>query len=302
MQFGNAFSVTAGGAGGAGSYTGSIKSWNREKGWGFIECLQTQKMFGKDIFIMKSALSNGTGQVNKGEQVTFQVTQGQKGPEAANVQQVGFGGGAPAAGFLQQMQQMGAPPQLLQQMQQMTGMQGGAQAQMGKPGQTHFGSIKSFNEEKGWGHIDCDATRKIHGKDMFVMRSALNGQTVQIGDVVTFAVGMGTKGPQAQDVTVVPAGSLSWDGQPGKVFQGVVKNWNPEKGWGFVTSPDVKQTFGKDIFLNKAAIGDYVPTKDEQVRFSVTIDEQGRGQAVNVSMGTFQAQRPAANKFRATPY
>jgi len=261
---------------------------------------QTQKMFGKDIFIMKSALSNGTGQVNKGEQVTFQVTQGQKGPEAANVQQVGFGGGAAAAGFLQQMQQMGAPPQLMQQMQQMTGMQGGAQ--MGKAGQTHFGSIKSFNEEKGWGHIDCDATRKLYGKDMFFMRSALNGQTVQIGDVVTFAVGMGTKGQQAQDMTVVPAGSLSWEGQPGKVFQGKIKNWNPTKGWGFVTGPDVTKTFGRDIFLNKAAIGDYTPNKEEQVRFSVTISEDGRAEAVNVTMGAISAQRPAANKFRTAPY
>merc|ERR1711964_805246 len=137
---------------------------------------------------------------------------------------------------------------------------------------------------------------------MFLLRSALNGVPVQIGDAVSFGVGMGTKGPQAQDVTVIPAGSLSWDGQPGNTFQGTIKSWNAEKGWGFIQGQDIQQTFGKDIFLHKAEIGDYVPSKDEGVRFNVKINEQGRAETTNVSMGTFQAQRPAANKFRASPY
>ena len=61
--------------------TGTVKWFNEEKGFGFIE-----REGGKDVFVHFSAI-NGTGRRNlyEGQQVTFEVIQGQKGPQAENV-------------------------------------------------------------------------------------------------------------------------------------------------------------------------------------------------------------------------
>ncbi|HSG87975.1 MAG TPA: cold-shock protein [Pseudomonadales bacterium] len=61
--------------------TGVVKWFNDEKGFGFI-----QREGEKDVFVHFSAI-NGTGRrtLLEGQKVTFEVTQGQKGPQAANV-------------------------------------------------------------------------------------------------------------------------------------------------------------------------------------------------------------------------
>ena len=61
--------------------TGTVKWFNDEKGFGFIE-----QEGGKDVFVHFSAI-NGSGRktLTDGQQVTMTVTQGQKGPQAENV-------------------------------------------------------------------------------------------------------------------------------------------------------------------------------------------------------------------------
>ena len=60
---------------------GTVKWFNDEKGYGFIE-----QEGGKDVFVHFSAI-NGTGRrsLQEGQKVTMDVTQGQKGPQAENV-------------------------------------------------------------------------------------------------------------------------------------------------------------------------------------------------------------------------
>ncbi len=60
---------------------GTVKWFNEEKGFGFIE-----RDGGKDVFVHYSAI-NGTGRktLNEGQKVTMAVVQGQKGPQADNV-------------------------------------------------------------------------------------------------------------------------------------------------------------------------------------------------------------------------
>ena len=59
---------------------GTVKWFNDEKGFGFIE-----QEGGKDVFVHFSAI-NGSGRrtLAEGQKVTMDVTQGQKGPQAEN--------------------------------------------------------------------------------------------------------------------------------------------------------------------------------------------------------------------------
>lgn len=60
---------------------GTVKWFNEDKGFGFIE-----HEGGKDVFVHYSAI-NGSGRktLYEGQQVTMDITEGQKGPQAANV-------------------------------------------------------------------------------------------------------------------------------------------------------------------------------------------------------------------------
>ena len=62
--------------------TGKVKWFNDAKGYGFIETSE-----GKDIFVHFSAIEkDGFKTLAEGQQVTFDVVDGAKGPQAANVQ------------------------------------------------------------------------------------------------------------------------------------------------------------------------------------------------------------------------
>jgi CspA family cold shock protein len=64
--------------------TGTVKWFNSQKGFGFI-----QQEDGPDVFVHFSAIQ-GTGYKNleENQKVEFDVTQGPKGPQASNVRPV----------------------------------------------------------------------------------------------------------------------------------------------------------------------------------------------------------------------
>ncbi len=60
---------------------GTVKWFNAEKGFGFITSEE-----GSDVFVHFSQINKqGFKTLEEGEEVTFEITEGQKGPQASNV-------------------------------------------------------------------------------------------------------------------------------------------------------------------------------------------------------------------------
>ncbi|WP_243292455.1 cold-shock protein CspD [Bacillus sp. FJAT-47783] len=64
--------------------TGKVKWFNSEKGFGFIEVEG-----GDDVFVHYSAIqTEGFKTLEEGQSVSFEIVEGNRGPQAANVQKI----------------------------------------------------------------------------------------------------------------------------------------------------------------------------------------------------------------------
>ena len=64
--------------------TGTVKWFNAEKGFGFIEVEG-----GNDVFVHFSAIAgDGFKTLEEGQKVSFDITQGERGDQAANVEKL----------------------------------------------------------------------------------------------------------------------------------------------------------------------------------------------------------------------
>lgn len=277
------------------SFLGTIKSFNPTRGWGFVECAETHQIYGKDILVLKDELAGVS--VGPGQRVSFSVVQGRNGPLATDIQILVPAGAAhlrsrlammpPVAG-LQAMPMYN--PFAMPRVGGCGALSNGASRRLSSQGkmpdpQEHIcGIIKSFDEQNGWGFVTGEAILQLYGKDVYISKVALQGQTVSPGDQVMFSVEMGLKGPMATGVTLLPSGSFVAEGVPGTVYTGTIKSFNAEKGWGFVTSEETTQIFGKDLFLHKRELGDTgTPSAGDQVMFTVQLSAGGRPEAAGLS-------------------
>eukprot|EP00421_Protoceratium_reticulatum_P013212 CAMPEP_0168378140 /NCGR_PEP_ID=MMETSP0228-20121227/11185_1 /TAXON_ID=133427 /ORGANISM="Protoceratium reticulatum, Strain CCCM 535 (=CCMP 1889)" /LENGTH=250 /DNA_ID=CAMNT_0008391153 /DNA_START=62 /DNA_END=814 /DNA_ORIENTATION=- len=145
------------------------------------------------------------------------------------------------------------------------------------------GTVKSFNDFKGWGFINFDGT------DVFVHVKDCTEGRPQVGDEVTFdmeedKVRMGQH--KAMNVVgctgVTPvkgSGKGCGKGADGSCH-GIVKSFNDAKGWGFIDMD------GIDVFLHVKDCRDGRPTVGDYVGFDVEEDAvRGPGQqkAMNVT-------------------
>jgi len=64
------------------SIKGKIKWFNSTKGYGFIAREDSEK----DVFVHSSAAREANLDLNEGDELTFEVENGEKGPSAVNLQ------------------------------------------------------------------------------------------------------------------------------------------------------------------------------------------------------------------------
>ncbi|CAG9622028.1 cold-shock protein CspD [Sutcliffiella rhizosphaerae] len=63
---------------------GKVKWFNNEKGFGFIEVEG-----GEDVFVHFSAITGeGFKSLEEGQEVSFEIVEGNRGPQAANVAKI----------------------------------------------------------------------------------------------------------------------------------------------------------------------------------------------------------------------
>ena len=62
--------------------TGTVKWFNEQKGYGFVETED-----GKDVFVHFSGIkTEGFKTLHEGQAITFDIEEGEKGPKAVNVE------------------------------------------------------------------------------------------------------------------------------------------------------------------------------------------------------------------------
>merc|ERR1719195_1929913 len=142
-------------------FSGIIKGFDANKGYGFIACEELKEAYGCDVWLHHGQC-RGFG---NGSQVDFAVLLGKDGkPQGFDVKNGQNGGGVPAdagwflaaKGKTKGAAQMPGPP-----------APGSKRPphMSGAEGQRYVGGIKSFTPEKGFGFINCPELFECYGRD-----------------------------------------------------------------------------------------------------------------------------------------
>lgn len=132
------------------------------------------------------------------------------------------------------------------------------------------GNVKFFNHLRGFGFVTSE------GYDYFVHISDVNGDMLLGGEAVSFKSVEGHKGLQAIEVERL-------DPPPMEEEEGVIKFFNPDKGYGFIGRE------GKaDVFAHFTDFDNIAGTEDIQqgqnVSFVVRQGRDGRDRAYQITI------------------
>ena len=164
----------AGRSGGGDGADGTVTWFDGDKGFGFV----TPETGGEDVFVHVRALAGGLSSLAEGDRVTYEVVDGDKGPQARNLRL--------AAGTV-----VRDAPRTSARARSTTPRTVAAPARAGE------GVVARYDAERGFGFITPDAG----GADLFVHVSVLGGAEALLeGDRVRYTVRQSDRGPQADRV------------------------------------------------------------------------------------------------------
>jgi len=160
-------------------------------------------------------------------------------------------------------------------------------------GPLYQGVIKMFDETKGYGFILCPA----RGFDVYLPKVHLKG--MKVGQSVNFMIREYKGKPQAYGLTAceeevdgtalimdsLTATQSSPSNQRRDPYHGVVKNFDQEKGYGFISCRELQEKYGVDTFVHQKGLTkgltDLRP--GDHVSFFIRLDDKSRPQAMKVS-------------------
>ena len=152
---------------------GTVSWYDEDKGFGFV----TPDSGGEDVFVHVRALAGGLTELSEGDRVTYDVVEGEQGPQARNVRLV--------RGIRERRR--GARPRSV-------GSPRGIRRARRRGGE---GVVARYDAERGFGFITPDAG----GADLFVHVSVVRGaEGLEEGDRVRYKVRQSDRGPQADSV------------------------------------------------------------------------------------------------------
>ncbi len=127
------------------------------------------------------------------------------------------------------------------------------------------GTVKWYDPDKGYGFV----SRDDGGNDLFLHHTMLGQEVLGEGDRISFSVGFGLKGERAEDITLLersatpPRVRRPRDGGNGGSYgqptvdpltlprmEGVVRRFDPERGFGFISSPGSQD----DVFFHGSIV------------------------------------------------
>jgi len=170
------------GSGQDGLFSGVVKSFNQEKGYGFISCDEAWQLYHSDIFLHQNEASG----LEVGSPVSFRVHFNGRGqPQANSVSAVG--GVAKRAKTEADSRSVPEPLHSLPLF----------------PDGPFTGTVKSYNATTGYGFIECSETKELFSQDVFLHKTQVNAG-LDVGSTVSFQVRLNKHGqPQADNVEQV---------------------------------------------------------------------------------------------------
>jgi len=253
---------------GAHRHSGVIKSFNDVTGYGFIDCPEVHAQFGNDVFLSVQQL----GGFSRGSEVTFVVLISKDGkPQAFDLAAGGQGKGmAGMAGS--------------------KGSYGGAAAPKG--------CGKAFNGTFNARPPSMPTASAVKGATPYGKGQSSWQPTRPPASAPS------SKGGFKGSANSGKGGGKDVDGITDKRFEGVVKSFNAQKGFGFIECEELKEMFGNDVFLHHSQLGSH--EVGEPVSFSVFLNKESKPQGMELgppgSMGESDTnKRPAGGQVLMNP-
>lgn len=280
-------------------FTGTIKSFNPEKRFGFIDCAETKAEYGADVFLSDHEI----GAFTVGSVVTFSVALNKDSKPQAKLLEEAMGGHWVPEPVAQQLRQQPArkrpraeppwspgiveaqpirlvhsvgPPWPSPQFGRPAQLHGAALSPAGDPTQKRWvGTISKFFPDKHHGFIHSEALRSLFGgQDVFLSDKEIG--CFEIGSEVIFSIELNQAGkPQAR--ALEDAHAVTIDHGVGGRHVGTIKSFNFEKHFGFIQCDAIAATQGCDVFLSDKEVLSF--GVGDQVSFSVTYNKNGKPQA-----------------------
>jgi CspA family cold shock protein len=159
----------------------SVKWFNADKGFGFVTVAG-----GTDAFLPSRALeAAGHSSVPDGARLKVRITQGQKGPQVAEV-----------------VEEDASTAQMPSRAEGRPSPRAFSQRPGVGPTEECLGSVKWYNVEKGFGFVAADRG----GKDVFVHATTLDRSGLSElpeGQRVRMQISQGQKGPEARSIEIL---------------------------------------------------------------------------------------------------